>query len=103
MYAHPMAGSAIRLNELLGNLSLAADLAVGIGEEGGLRTALLAVAIGRRMGLDGAQLSDVYYAALLRYVGCTGFAHETAQAGGGDDIALLQTFEDLESTRPAAI
>lgn len=98
-----MAAPPIPLNELLGNLSLAADLAVGVGEEGGLRTALLAVAIGRRLGLAGAQLSDVYYAGLLRYLGCTGFAHETAQAGGGDDIALLQTFEDLEPTRPAAI
>src|SRR5262249_40414322 len=32
---------------------------------------------------------DLYYASLLRYIGCSGFAHETAWYGGGDDIGLL--------------
>jgi HD-GYP domain-containing protein (c-di-GMP phosphodiesterase class II) len=41
----------------------------------------------RELGVAGADLSDVYYLALLRFVGCTADAHEAAAAAGGDEIS----------------
>jgi HD-GYP domain-containing protein (c-di-GMP phosphodiesterase class II) len=53
--------------------------------EQALRTCLLAVGLGRRLGLSEAQLSEVYYVVLLRFLGCTADAYELAQHVGGDD------------------
>src|SRR5687768_13621214 len=82
-------GSAtrVRLADLVAALSLATDLGMGQPLEQALRTCLLAVAAGRELNLDPPVLSDVYYLALLRFVGCTSDAHEQAALVGGDEIA----------------
>ena len=67
-------------------LSLATDLARGQPMEHELRTCLLAVRLGELLGLDEDRLSDVYYVALLRWIGCTGHAHELS-VWFGDEIA----------------
>src|SRR5262245_50476345 len=77
----------VRLAEVIAALSLATDLGMGQPMEQALRSCLLAVAAGRQLGLDHATLSDTYYLALLRFVGCTADAHEEAAAVGGDEIA----------------
>ena len=56
--------------------------------EQGLRTCWLSLAAAEQLGLDGATRSAVYYVALLRFVGCTSDASETAVLAGGDDIAF---------------
>jgi pimeloyl-ACP methyl ester carboxylesterase len=56
--------------------------------EQALRTCVLSTRIGRELGLEGDQLSDVYDRALLRFVGCTSDAHEQAVQVGGDEIAF---------------
>lgn len=78
----------LRLAELIGALSLATDLGMGQPLEQALRTCLLAMALGRRAGLGEAELADIYYVALLRFLGCTADAHEWATLVGGDDIAV---------------
>jgi HD-GYP domain-containing protein (c-di-GMP phosphodiesterase class II) len=78
----------VRLAELVASLSLATDLGMGQPLEQALRTCLLAVAAGRELGLKDAALSEVYYLALLRFVGCTADAHEQAALVGGDEIAF---------------
>ena len=40
------------------------------------------------LGLGRDDLSDEYYVALLRFLGCIADAHEFAELVGGDDIAL---------------
>ena len=77
----------LRLAEFLAALSLATDLGMGQPLEQALRTCLIALALGRRLGLGPDDLSDVYYVALLRFLGCTADAHEFAELVGGDDIA----------------
>ena len=79
----------LRLAELMAAISLATDLGDGYPLEKGLRDALLAVGLARELGLDGQDLSDVYYTALLQHLGCTAGAHELAALVGGDDIATL--------------
>jgi HD-GYP domain-containing protein (c-di-GMP phosphodiesterase class II) len=78
----------LRLAELLAALSLATDLGVGQPLEQALRTCLIALTLGERSGLSAEALSEVYYVALLRFLGCTADAHEMAQLAGGDEIAL---------------
>ena len=80
-------GEEFRLAELMAAISLATDLGMGQPLEQALRTCLIAMGIGERMGLEPSELSDVYYVALLRFLGCTADAHETASLTG-DDIAF---------------
>src|SRR4051794_39856271 len=81
-----------RLAELIGALSLATDIGAGLGMETALRTCWLAVELGRSLGVKGEDLRDVYYTALLRFIGCTAYAHETAALYGGDDLSILHAF-----------
>ncbi|HVS06084.1 MAG TPA: HD domain-containing phosphohydrolase [Candidatus Dormibacteraeota bacterium] len=78
--------------ELLAALSLASDLAHNLPTESALRNALIAVGIGRRQGLAGQDLSDIYYLSLLHHIGCTGAAVFAAQLAEGEDIDLFFTF-----------
>lgn len=80
---------SLRLVELLGAISLAADLGTGQPHLHGVRTAVLAAAIGRQLGMDDAGLAEVQQVALLRFLGCTADSSETARMAGGDDIAFL--------------
>ncbi len=82
--------SRVRLAELVAALSLAIDLGIGQPLEHALRTCRLSVAVGSELGLDGPILSDTYYLALLRFVGCTADAHERAALVGGDEIAYSE-------------
>jgi HD-GYP domain-containing protein (c-di-GMP phosphodiesterase class II)/DNA-binding CsgD family transcriptional regulator len=78
----------LRLAELMAALSLATDLGMGQPLEQALRTCLIALALGDRLGLTKEELSEVFYVALLRFLGCTADAHEFANLVGGDDIAV---------------
>lgn len=76
----------LRMAELMAALSLATDLGMGQPLEQALRTCLIAIELAARMGLPKDQISEVFYVALLRYLGCTIDAHELAELFGGDDI-----------------
>lgn len=85
----PPVSGPLRLAELVAALSLATDLGSGQPLEHALRTCLLSLELARRSGVAADHLADVYYLALLRFVGCTADASETAAAVGGDDIAFI--------------
>ncbi len=88
-----MEPAPIRLAEFVGALSLATDLSVGCPLETALRATLIATRLATELGYPPDRISDVYYAALLRLLGCTGASHEEAwHFGGGDDIALRRAF-----------
>jgi HD-GYP domain-containing protein (c-di-GMP phosphodiesterase class II) len=76
----------LRLAELTSALSLATDLAMGQPLEHGLRTAIVAVRLAERLGLDEREREAVYYVSLLRFAGCTAEAHLDAELFG-DEIA----------------
>jgi HD-GYP domain-containing protein (c-di-GMP phosphodiesterase class II) len=84
----------IRLADLLAALSVVTDLGVGRPPQSAMHACLLATGLAEHMGLEPPQISDVYYATLLRYIGCTAFAHEEAVIAGGDEIDAR-----VESTR----
>lgn len=78
-----------RLTELVAAVSLATDLGTGQPIEHALRTCLLSMAVADELGLDPGTTADVHYVALLRFLGCTADAPETAQLAGGNNIAFL--------------
>jgi len=93
----------VRLAELVAALSLGVDLGFGQPMEHVLRECMIALRLAERLGVDDAERSTVYYAALLVNVGCHADAHEQAK-WFGDDIALRSgKYEhDMRSLRAAA-
>ena len=71
----------------MATLALAQDNAFGQPLESQLRSCLLATSICEAAGFDDELRETAYWVALLRYVGCTGHAHEVATVFG-DEIAI---------------
>ncbi len=63
-------GSGIRLAELIAALSLATDLGMGQPMEFALSSCVLAVRLAEQCGYSQEARREVYYQALLRYIGC---------------------------------
>jgi hypothetical protein len=91
---------AVRLAELTVALSLATDLGTGQPLEHGLRTCWLSLKAAEALGLDDADRAGVYHVALLRFLGCTSDASETAVLAGGDDVAFNALFAPMLNAPP---
>ncbi|MFN7978141.1 MAG: HD domain-containing phosphohydrolase [Vicinamibacterales bacterium] len=78
---------SLRLGEFVATLALAQDNAFGQPLESQLRSCLLAVWLCDAAGYDRRVRDTAYWVALLRYIGCTGHAHEVATLFG-DEIAI---------------
>src|SRR3954454_2784274 len=83
----PISDPPLRLGELVATLALAQDNAFGQPLESQLRSCLLATWICEAAGFDEELRETAYWVALLRYIGCTGHAHEVATVFG-DEIAI---------------
>ena len=83
----PISETQLRLSEFVATLALAQDNAFGQPLESQLRSCLLATSICEAAEFDEELRETVYWVALLRYVGCTGHAHEVATVFG-DEIAI---------------
>ncbi len=83
----PIFDRQLRLGEFVATLALAQDNAFGQPLESQLRSCLLASWICEAAGYEKKLRDTVYWVALLRYVGCTGHAHEVATVFG-DEIAI---------------
>ena len=66
-----MSGDSVRVAEVLGVLSLATDLGMGMALEHGLRSTVYTVRLAEALGLDEQAAAQAYYASLLYYIGCT--------------------------------
>lgn len=89
----------LRLAGLLAALSVVTDLGHGQPPEDAMRACLLATRLAERMKLD-AEDAAVYYTTLLRYVGCTAYAHEEAAIFGGDEIATRAAITGIDLANP---
>jgi HD-GYP domain-containing protein (c-di-GMP phosphodiesterase class II) len=76
-----------RLADLLGGLSIVADLGFGLPTETAMRSCLIGTELARRLSLSEPEVSDVLYVSLLLHVGCVAYSHETATLFG-DDLAV---------------
>lgn len=98
----PISGPSLRLGELVATFALAQDNAFGQPLESQLRSCLLASAICDEAGFGDADRETVYWVSLLRYVGCTGHAHEVATVFG-DEIALRAQTLVHDAANPAEV
>src|SRR4051812_25292066 len=83
----PILEPQLRLAEFVATLALAQDNAFGQPLESQLRSCLLASWMCDAAGVEPDVRDTTYWVALLRYVGCTGHAHEVATLFG-DEIAI---------------
>lgn len=83
---HSVSLPDLRQADLLAALSVATDLGHGQWPDDAMRACLIATRLAQAIGLPAAQIADIYYCALLRYVGCTAYAHEEAALFAGDEI-----------------
>ena len=94
--------SSLRLGEFVATLALAQDNAFGQPLESQLRSCLLADWMCEVAGFDRTVRDTVYWVALLRYVGCTGHAHEVATLFG-DEIAIRAQTLVHDAGNPAEV
>lgn len=94
----PAVDSGVRLAELMAALSIATDLGMGQPLETALCSCVVAMRLGEALGLDDETLRDVYYQALLRYIGCNADAYALA-ALMGDELALRHDFAAVDAGR----
>jgi hypothetical protein len=71
---------------LIAALSLATDLGLGEPMEHVLRSCVISMRLGERIGLTDAERAEVYYVSLLAWVGCMSDSTEMSE-WFGDDIA----------------
>ncbi|MEP6600108.1 MAG: HD domain-containing phosphohydrolase [Actinomycetota bacterium] len=83
------AAGGFRSTELLAAVALATDLGTGQVSDHSLRTCVLSVAIARDLGLDDATVGVIHQVALLRFLGCTADAADSAVMTGGEDATFL--------------
>ncbi len=95
--------SAHELHEVLAVLSLAGDAANGLPFETSLRTCAVAARLAAAAGCSTNDRDAAWHAALLRFLGCTAFAHDEALAFGADDVEVRRIFNPVEPTRRAEV
>src|SRR5579871_538319 len=94
--------SEVKLAELTAALSIATDLGMGQPINYALCSSILAVRIGEKLGLSDADLRDVYYYALLRFIGCN--AETPAMAAiFGDEIMLRRDIARIDNADANAV
>jgi HD-GYP domain-containing protein (c-di-GMP phosphodiesterase class II) len=81
----PIGEGRVRAAEVIAALSLATDLGIGVPLEHGLHSALVAMRLCDRLGVDAKTASQTYYGCLLFYVGCTAPADIGTEVFGSDD------------------
>jgi HD-GYP domain-containing protein (c-di-GMP phosphodiesterase class II) len=81
-----MRGS-VRLADLLGALSIVADLGFGLPPETAMRSCLIGAALARKLGVPEEEVAETFYTTLLLHVGCVAFSHETAATMGDELVA----------------
>ncbi len=85
----------LRLAELMAALSIATDLGMGQPMEYAMTSCIVAVRLGEAAGLSDAELRDVYYEALLRYIGCNADTYWAASIVG-DELDLRTDFAKID-------
>ncbi|WP_217272035.1 HD-GYP domain-containing protein [Sphingopyxis sp. BSNA05] len=92
-------GEQSRLSEILGAFSYALDLTEGQPAGHSIRCCWIGTQIAMALGLKGDSLRDVYYAVLLKDLGCSSNAARVSELFVGDDRKLKQGFK-LVGSRP---
>lgn len=97
------AKSSVRLAELLGALSHALDLTEGQPAGHCVRATWIGMAVGRRMGLPPMQLWELYYAVMLKDLGCSSNAARICELYLSDDLSFKRDFKTVSDSLPKVL
>lgn len=89
----------MRLAELLGTLSIAADTGMGMPPDHGIRCASLAARLGELGGLTPQQRQEAFYLSLMRFVGCTADS-DIASDVMGDEVRVRGALHGVDWVSP---
>jgi HD-GYP domain-containing protein (c-di-GMP phosphodiesterase class II)/DNA-binding CsgD family transcriptional regulator len=85
--------------DLLGALSLAADMALGLSAGHGVRASYIGMHVANELGLSSEQQADLFYAELLMDAGCTAWTSQIANTILGDEITARRELFFLSDPR----
>jgi HD-GYP domain-containing protein (c-di-GMP phosphodiesterase class II) len=94
--------SGVRLAELLCSLSLVGDAGYALEPGEAMRGCVVACGLAREAGLPDGEVREAFFTALLRHVGCVGFAHELATVLG-DDLQANEAGARTNFARPVEV
>jgi HD-GYP domain-containing protein (c-di-GMP phosphodiesterase class II) len=92
--------SGVRRAEIVAALSRATDLAIGQPVEFSLQSCVLGLRLGGELAYDRSTLREIYYQALLRYIGCNAETDALA-ALVGDEIEFRRLLAPRDMGSPA--
>ncbi|MEO6395346.1 MAG: HD domain-containing phosphohydrolase [Devosia sp.] len=90
----------IQLAELVSALSYALDLTEGQPAGHSVRACWIGIHIGMELGFDPSALTELYYAILLKDVGCSSNAARICQLYVTDDLTMKAAAKYLDHTPP---
>ncbi|MEW9837809.1 HD-GYP domain-containing protein [Mesorhizobium marinum] len=96
-------GKVVRLAEILGALSRALDLTEGQPPGHCVRCCWIGIHVGRAMGMTEHQLRELYYALLLKDLGCSSNAARICELYLADDISFKNDFKLLDGSLPQVL
>ncbi len=95
--------STVRLAEVLGALSRALDITEGQPEGHCARACWIGVNIGRAMGMREDALAELYYAILLKDLGCSSNAARICDLYLADDLSFKRDFKYVDGSLPQVL
>jgi putative nucleotidyltransferase with HDIG domain len=98
--SHEPLSSKIGLAELVGALSHALDITEGQPAGHGVRCCWIGMRIGEALGYSTAMLGDLYYALLLKDIGCSSNAARICQLYLANDLTFKSDFKQVDHALP---
>ncbi len=93
---HSAAGQPVTLGEILSALSFALDITEGARPGHSVRTCLLGMRLGKQIGLSDQALANLYYALLLKDIGCSSNSARMSTEFAADDQVVKQHFKFID-------
>ncbi|OHX20614.1 HD-GYP domain-containing protein [Chromobacterium sphagni] len=95
--------ATLKLSQLISALSYALDITEGQPEGHCVRSCWIGMHIGRAIGLEAQQLWDLYYAILLKDLGCSSNAARISELYLADDRSFKQEFKLVGTSLPQVL
>ncbi|AFL89872.1 HD-GYP domain-containing protein [Terriglobus roseus DSM 18391] len=92
-------GQPVTLGEILSALSFALDMTEGARPGHSLRACLIGMRLGKQIGLSSQALADLYYALLLKDIGCSSNSARMAGAFTAADQVVKQRFKFVDKEK----
>ena len=88
--------TTLRLSEVVSAMTYALDITEGQPEGHALRTCMVGMRVGEALGLDTQALSDLYYALLLKDLGCSSNSAKIRYLFGANDFRVKRAFKKVD-------